>query len=214
VSVNIFISCVSDEFRGCREQLRNDLEHHNVHVKVQEGFKDYGVATLEKLDIYIRSCDLVVHLVGGMTGAAAGPESTRVILEKCPGIAERFPPLGEALAEGEAISYTQWEAWLALYYGKRLLIAQAKEAAPRETTYAATGESRAAQRAHLDRLRAVEHFPGCEFASCDELVTYLTPSRCTEGGTHCCRWDLCSMASLSIPKRRNTGGFMCCYCGQ
>src|SRR6516225_5374775 len=114
VSVKIFISCVSKEFLAYRDQLRRDLTRHNVEVKVQEDFKDLGTVTLDKLDTYIRACDAVIHLVGDITGAAARPVSTRTILDRYPDITERFPPLGEALARGADISYTQWEAWLAL----------------------------------------------------------------------------------------------------
>ena len=47
MSVRIFLSTVSDEFRAYRDQLRSDLTRHNVEVKVQEDFKDSGGVTLE-----------------------------------------------------------------------------------------------------------------------------------------------------------------------
>src|ERR1700738_1748290 len=100
MSVKIFLSTVSDEFRNYRDQLRSDLTRHNVEVKVQEDFKDYGGVTLDKLDIYISTCDAVVHLVGDMTGAAAKPVSTEAILAKYPDIAKRLPPLREPLERG------------------------------------------------------------------------------------------------------------------
>jgi hypothetical protein len=173
LSVKIFLSAVSDEFRAYRDQLRSDLTRHNVEVKVQEDFKDLGVVTLDKLDIYISACDAVVHLVGDMAGATAKPASTKAILAKYPDIAERLPPLREPLERGEDISYTQWEAWLALYHRKALLIAQADSAAPRGPDFAPTAASRAAQQAHLDRLRAVEHYPGCRFSSPDQLAKQI-----------------------------------------
>jgi hypothetical protein len=71
LSVKIFISCVSDEFRAYRDELRHDLTRPNVEVKVQEDVQDQGVLTLDELDIYIRACNAVIHLVGDMTGAAA-----------------------------------------------------------------------------------------------------------------------------------------------
>src|SRR5215475_12194928 len=119
--VRIFLSTVSDEFRDYRDQLRHDLTRPNVEVKVQEDFKDSATVTLDKLDLYITHCDAVVHLVDDMTGADAGPESTRAMLAKYPQLPVRLPPLRQPLAEGRAISYTQWEAWLALYHGKRLV---------------------------------------------------------------------------------------------
>jgi tetratricopeptide (TPR) repeat protein len=174
VSVKIFISCVSKEFLAYRDQLRRDLARHNVEVKVQEDFKDLGTLTLEKLDAYIRACDAVIHLVGEMTGAMAKPASTRAILVKYPDIAGRIPPLGVALAGGEEISYTQWEAWLALHHDKPLLIAQAgADAEKLGSEFTPTAASRAAQQAHLARLRAVERYPGCTFTNADQLAKYV-----------------------------------------
>jgi hypothetical protein len=173
MSVKILLSAVSDEFRAYRDQLRGDLTRHNVEVKVQEDFKDFGVVTLDKLDLYIANCDAVVHLVGDMTGAVANPASTQAILAKYPDLADKLPPLREPLANGSAISYTQWEAWLALYHGKALLIAKAADAAPRCPSYAPTDASRAAQRAHLDQLRTVERYPGFTFASPDNLAKQI-----------------------------------------
>jgi hypothetical protein len=46
MSVKIFLSTVSDEFRVYRDQLRTDLTRHNVEVKVQEDFKTSGAALL------------------------------------------------------------------------------------------------------------------------------------------------------------------------
>lgn len=167
--VRIFLSTVSDEFREYRDQLHVDLTRHNVEVKVQEHFKDLGTVTLTKLDTYIQSCDAVVHLVGNMTGAVAKPASTKAVLAKYLDIRHRLPPLWDALEEG-GVSYTQWEAWLALYHGKLLLIAEADQAAPRGPSYAPTEESCAAQRRHLARLRTLERYPGCTFKNSDHLA--------------------------------------------
>jgi Domain of unknown function (DUF4062) len=168
--VRIFLSTVSDEFRDYRDQLRHDLTRHNVEVKVQEDFKDLGTVTLDKLDVYITNCDTVVHLVGHMTGASAKPESTRSMLTKYSDLPDKVPPLRQPLADGLAISYTQWEAWLALYHGKPLVIAKADDSAPRGPKYAPTDHSRAAQQEHLTRLSAVERYPGETFTSPDNLV--------------------------------------------
>jgi hypothetical protein len=173
MSVKIFLSAVSDEFRDYRDQLRRDLTRHNVEVKVQEDFKDYGSVTLDKLDVYISTCDAVVHLVGQMTGADAKPASTATIIAKYPDIAEKLPPLREPLDKGLGISYTQWEAWLALYHGKALLIANAEEAAPRGPNYNPTDVSRAAQQTHLQRLNEIERYPGSTFASPDNLAKQI-----------------------------------------
>ena len=139
MSVKIFLSTVSNEFRAYRDQLRTDLTRHNVEVKVQEDFKDLGGDTLDKLDVYIAHYDAVVHLVGGMTGADPMDGEQSALFAKYPDLANKLPPLGEALKNGVTISYTQWEAWLALYHGKLLFIAKAAETARARTQLCSDG---------------------------------------------------------------------------
>jgi hypothetical protein len=131
MSISVFLSTVSDEFRLYRDQLRTDLTRHNVEVKVQEDFKGLGGDTLDKLDVYIAHCDAVVHLVGEMTGLAPGEGEQQALLRKHPDLPPYLPPLDDALWQGAEISYTQWEAWLALYHGRLLLTAKAEPLAPR-----------------------------------------------------------------------------------
>jgi hypothetical protein len=173
VSVKIFLSAVSDEFRACRDQLRDDITGPNIDVKVHEDFEDLGGATLDKLDTYIAHCDAVIHLVGELAGSAPSEHERLGLLVKYFDLAQRLPPLGEALANGASISYTQWEAWLALYHGKDLFIAKAGDAARRDPTFEPTNVSRAAQAAHLARLQSLRLNPGCEFAGQDELTKYV-----------------------------------------
>ncbi len=176
MSVKIFLSTVSDEFRAYREQLRSDLTRHNVEVKVQEDFKDLGGDTLDKLDVYIADCDAVVHLAGDMTGAAPGEQALRALRSKFPDLADKLPPLGEALQSGAGVSYTQWEAWLALYHGKLLVIAKAADSAERGPQFKPTDGSRAAQAAHLQRLKGMGRYPGCIFTSPDNLAKSVLSS--------------------------------------
>ena len=131
MSISVFLSTVSDEFRAYRDQLRSDLTRHNVEVKVQEDFKALGGDTLDKLDVYIAHCDAVVHLVGEMTGSAPGEREQQALLRKYPDLLASLPPLDDVLRRGAEISYTQWEAWLAIYHGKLLLTAKAEPTAPR-----------------------------------------------------------------------------------
>ena len=136
-SAKIFLSTVSDEFRAYRDQLRSDLTRPNVEVKVQEDFKDQGRGTLDELDVYIADCDAVVHLAGDMVGSAPGEAALRALRTKYPDLADKLPPLGEARQSGAGISYTQWEAWLALYHGKPLFVAKAAETAERGPKFSA-----------------------------------------------------------------------------
>jgi tetratricopeptide (TPR) repeat protein len=169
MSVKIFLSTVSDEFRVYRDLLRSDLTRHNVEVKVQENFKDLGGDTLDKLDVYIANCDAVVHLVGHMTGATAGTRDVAALFVKYPDLSTNLPPL----ERGEGISYTHWEAWLALYHRKDLFIVQAGESAERGPRYAPTDASRAGQAEHLRRLKEVERYPGYTFTSPIDLANHL-----------------------------------------
>ena len=173
MAISVFISTVSDEFRIYRDQLVHDLTRQNVAVKVQEDFKDLGGDTLDKLDVYIAHCDAVVHLVGDMCGAVADERQQQALHFKHPDMAEKLPPLGEPLKSGACLPYTQWEAWLALYHGKPLMIAQAREVAPRGPNYKPTDASREGQSEHLKRLKAFHRYPGSEFASPEELAKQL-----------------------------------------
>jgi tetratricopeptide (TPR) repeat protein len=173
MSISVFLSTVSEEFRAYRDQLRSDLTRHNVEVKVQEDFKALGGDTLDKLDFYIAHCDAVVHLVGEMTGSAPGEREQQALLRKYPDLSTSLPPLDDALRRGAQISYTQWEAWLALYHVKLLLIAKAEPVAPRGPKFAPTEKSRAAQSAHLGWLKMVCRYPDCTFESAADLARHI-----------------------------------------
>ena len=173
MATSVFLSTVTDEFRAYRDQLVHDLTRHNVAVKVQEDFKDLGGSMLDKLDAYIAHCDAVVHLVGDMCGSTADETQQRALLAKYADLQSKLPPLYEALTNGALIPYTQWEAWLALYHGKALLIAKAKTAAPRGPNFAPSDASRAAQAAHLTQLKPFHRYPGSEFGSPDELAKQI-----------------------------------------
>jgi tetratricopeptide (TPR) repeat protein len=175
MAISVFISTVSDEFRFYRDQLSHDLTRKNVSVKVQEDFKGLGGYTLDTLDAYIADCDAVVHLVGDMCGAPAGETQQRALLARYPDLTLRLPSLSQALKTGVAVSYTHWEAWLALYLGKQLYIAKAAQTEQRGSNYKPTEESRAAQAAHLARLREAKVYP-FEFTSPDNLAKQVLAS--------------------------------------
>jgi hypothetical protein len=67
----LFLSCATSEFGSYRELLTGDLKRPTLEVKVQADFGVTGRTTLEKLDKYIKTCDGMVHLIGGATGASA-----------------------------------------------------------------------------------------------------------------------------------------------
>ena len=168
--VQIFLSAVSDEFFYYRQQLNGDLTRQNVGVKTQEDFKSQGDVTIIKLDTYIASCDAVIHLVGDLTGSVAADVSTAAIAAKYPRIFDRLPPLFRALNHGANLSYTQWEAWLALYHKKPLMIAMADVRAPRGPNYTPSTSSISAQKAHLQSLQEAGYYAELTFSNCDNLA--------------------------------------------
>jgi len=175
--VPIFLSTVSAEFHSYRDTLSHYLTRPNVSVAVQEDFIATGTETLDMLDGYIRQCDAVIHLVGDMTGAPAQAPSLSVIRDRYPDLGEKLPPLAPLLVPGaSALSYTQWEAWLALYHRKPLIITVPEECTPRDARYELLPEQRAAQQAHLQRLAEVERYP-IHFAGPERLAVEVFRSK-------------------------------------
>ena len=175
-NTSIFISCVSDEFGNYRDILRKDLTRPNLATKIQEDFIAYGGATLEKLDDYIQNCAAVIHIAGDMTGSMANKLSLQYINKKYPDFGNRFPELQPVL-KGEAdLSYTQWEAYLAVYHGKRLFIATPSEEAKRNGRYRKDTSAMVLQQAHLNKLKAAGYYAEIQFTTEDELVKKLYQS--------------------------------------
>ena len=168
--VQLFLSTVSAEFLSYRERLRHLLTRPDVDVKVQEDFIVTGDETLEMLDTYIQGCDGVIHLVGDMTGAMAKPQSVAAIAARYPELASRYPLAEFLQLDGPSLSYTQWEAWLALLHGKKLYIATPNEGAPRDGKYQCHADQQVLQQAHLARLRGVSRYPAQPFNGHDELA--------------------------------------------
>ena len=176
MAVQLFLSCVSDEFGGCRDALRGALTRPNVDVKIQEDFKALGGDTLMILEAYVKHCEAVVHFAGDMTGSAPPDFCVQELLARRPDLRVRLPLLGAAIEAGKSISYTQWEAWLAIYHGKALVIAAPEPGVARDPKFAPTAHSKAAQADHLKRLREIDRHPEVKFANADNLVARIFAS--------------------------------------
>jgi len=175
--VQLFLSTVSNEFRSYRDELRRQLKRPNVDVHVQEDFISTGTETLDKLDSYIASCDAVIHLVGDMTGAWAPVDVSRSLHSRYANLAESLPPLAPSFETGTPpLSYTQWEAYLAIHHGKRLVIALPEPGALRDPNYRAEKEQQASQQAHLERLRLLGRYPDFTFGNVDQLAARVLRS--------------------------------------
>ncbi|HWY84922.1 MAG TPA: FxSxx-COOH system tetratricopeptide repeat protein [Roseiarcus sp.] len=171
--VKLFLSCVSNEFGAWREALRHELTSLNLDVAIQEDFGSLGVDTLSKLDAYIRNCDAVIHLTGAKAGAAPNDFVAKRFVAQLTDLEKRLPPLFAAMNAGAAIAYTQWEAWLALYHGKPLLIAQPDLKPAEGPTADGPAPVEDSQVAHLGRLREVGIYPEIRFANADQLATRI-----------------------------------------
>jgi hypothetical protein len=182
----IFLSAVSDEFRGYRERLRGDLSRASeVGCVIQENFDPVGEGTLEGLDARIRDCAAVVHLIGDMAGAFPPPSAVRRLLDRYPNLAERLGlDRKSLLAQKTTISYTQWEAYLAIYHGKRLFIAEAAREATREqATYRLEAAQLTSQQAHRERLRKViDRWHELQFDGPDDIARKLLPALARQHG--------------------------------
>jgi hypothetical protein len=175
--IHLLLSTVSDEFRNYRDMLRGLLQRPNVTVHVQEDFIATGTETLDKLDVYIRDCDAVIHLTGDMTGAWARPATLQALRARYPDLAERLPPLKPSLDSGNPpLSYTQWEAYLAVYHRKALVIAVPEPGTPRDARYQIEADRQASQRAHLERLRALGRNAEITFGNSDQLAAAILRS--------------------------------------
>lgn len=133
MSVRIFISCVTGEFKGLRDQLGRALRAAGHQVDIQEEFAEQGRPTLAKLDAIIEQVDVVLHLVGHQRGAMPRP----VVLEDfLRGLERTGSSLlesagehirGRVLDDPSRFSYTEWEALLALHREVRLLVFEIRD---------------------------------------------------------------------------------------
>jgi tetratricopeptide (TPR) repeat protein len=173
--VKLFLSCVSDEFGEYRDELRRALTRPDVEVKIQEDFKSRGGDTLAMLEDYIESCDVVVHFAGEMAGSAPASSSVDDLLRRRPELAARLTEKGMDVEALGRLTYTQWEAWLAIGFNKdgvrkNLVIVTPAFGVKRGEKLAPDETSRASQEGHLARLKAIDVYPAKPFTSADHLI--------------------------------------------
>jgi hypothetical protein len=137
----VFLSGVSNEFASLRAALARSVRHSSVRVVHQDDFAHRGVLTLHMLEEEIRESAIVFHVLGAQSGAPAPAGQVQDFLDRHKALQERFAEVATDGLQGK-VSYTQWEAWLALYLGKRLAMFQIDAL-----------QSDAAQQLHAERLR-------------------------------------------------------------
>jgi tetratricopeptide (TPR) repeat protein len=162
MKTKLFLSAVSTEFESYRQLLAGDLKRPTLDVAVQEDFGVLGATTLQKLDEYIRACDGVVHLIGKALGAVPPTVAVQALLTRYPDVATRLPALATALAQGDpGFSYTQWEAYLAIYHDRPVFIYRPADLeravcdCPRDPRFVQDRAQEQAQEAHYGRICAL-----------------------------------------------------------
>jgi tetratricopeptide (TPR) repeat protein len=163
----LFLSAVSREFLSYRNLLTGDLKRDTLDVAVQEDFMVGGGSTLAKLDDYIRACDGIIHLIGKASGDAPAEPAVAALLQKYPDFATKLPPLASALSNSQpGFSYTQWEAYLAMYHDRPLFIYRPIDfegdtlLVPRDDHFILDPVELQSQREHYQRISALGHDRG------------------------------------------------------
>jgi hypothetical protein len=108
----VFLSAVSSAYTPARDALADDLQAHDVIVRIQRSFRDNPAAPtlLHALHDYIAQCDVIICLIGSRSGGGFPVPSAAASF---PGI---LPP---GVAEA---SYTQWEFHLARHLKRRCIV--------------------------------------------------------------------------------------------
>ncbi len=148
----LFISAVSDEFEPHRQHLLTELNDSNWTSKGQEKFKAPGHPIVELISDDIADCAGVVHLVGTRPGTPLSNANVEAILVKLPDLLTKLQIDRANLSK---LSYTQFEAYLAIYHGRQLWIAK-----PTSTVVTdASASGLLSQKDHLEMLQRRGYFP-------------------------------------------------------
>ncbi len=120
---SVFISVANSEHAHLRDQLREVLAGE-FDVIAQPSFPSSTVDVVRKLDREISKCDLLIHIVGQEPGTVAAVEAVKDYFDHVPrkGFLDRFPDASKKLDDCAALTYPQWEPWLALNQGKDVLV--------------------------------------------------------------------------------------------
>jgi hypothetical protein len=116
----IFLSCATRDFEPWREELASYLSRAGDHPLIQPDFPQMAGDTLENLDRLIKTSDAVIHLLGSNAGSFPTDRDVDAYLKTASDFATKMADLGNL--KDLKRSYTQWEAYIALYRKKDLFV--------------------------------------------------------------------------------------------
>jgi hypothetical protein len=144
----VFLSTVSNEFGTLRRRLASlGQRTKKCHIRHQDDFFHRGVKTLQKLVEEIELSTVVLHMIGDQAGWLVPADQANALLDQRPEFEKRFPEVAAQARRGE-LPAIQWEAWLGLLLGKRLLSFQLQTTSPEDL-----------QQLHVQRLNALAEHP-------------------------------------------------------
>ena len=134
------------------------------------------------LEEYVEQCEAVVHFVGAMTGSIPAATSVDDLLARRPGLEAKLAAKGLGHEALKSLTYTQWEAWLAIGLGKDLVIVEPAEGADSRREFGADRRvarlaGRTPEAPEGDRLLS----PVAPFTNADNLVTQIVSVGCQKG---------------------------------
>ena len=179
----LFISCTSGEFGFYRESLRSRFEQLGLQARIQEQFTPEGISTLLMLDQKVQKCTAMVHIVGETTGSFPEDKSREDFKRIYGHLPETEPHLFKDLKNCSFnLSYTQWEAFLAILHDKPLFIAVPAKSFQQGRTSQPDPKQAALQSSHLEQLRLLDHHPeGDPFPNIDALALNVITFIASEG---------------------------------
>ena len=160
----LFLSAVTNEFGSFREAVRVQIDRRGIRIETQESFLAHGDRTLIMLDDYVADCDAVVHLFGEMSGEIAPEASRKAILDRYPDLSQKLQLDQKKIQQ---LSYSQWEAWLAIYHGISLYIAPALPGVKVDNPLTDSVEAARQRQSQQDHIAALNRN---EFYASDKLA--------------------------------------------
>jgi tetratricopeptide (TPR) repeat protein len=159
----VFLSAVTSEFGEARNEIASDLAARGLTVKVQRDFRQEATSetTLQKLDLYIRDCNALVHIAGKRSGAFPGESEAEPFLHVLPAGVTRA-------------SYTQFEFYLARHYRRTFYVYIARDDyVPDKPKPSSAADDPALQAQHVARLEALDRD---YFSNGDQLCRFALKS--------------------------------------